>query len=143
MSEANKGLVRAYFAALDRRDTAAAATFFAPDAVVHRTDLRAPISGPGGMQEFFRRTRPTYSAFRTEIDDLLAEGDRVVARIRHFVTFESDWVSPIGPVAAAGKSGSWTASATFRIEGDRIVEQWVVRDDLHLLQDIGAIARPA
>src|SRR5436309_187409 len=98
MSEDNKALVRQYFAALDSRVPGAATGMFADDAVIHRTDAPEPIVGREGMKRFADSNRPAYSSFRTSIEDLIAEGDKVVARIRHFVTFESDWESPIGRV---------------------------------------------
>jgi predicted ester cyclase len=139
VSEQNKALVRAYFAALDRRDHAAATELFSPDCVVHRSDVAQPIVGRDAMASFGRGTRPVYSAFRTSVEDLIAEGDRVVARIRHEVTFQSDWQSPIGHVAAAGRDASWVATAIFRIQDGLIAEEWVVRDDIGLLKQLGAL----
>ena len=95
--------------------------------------------GQSAMGRFFTGRRPVYSVFRTTVDDLIAEGDRVVARIRHDVTFASDWESPIGHVAAAGREGSWNAVATFRIADGKFIEQWVVRDDVSLLKAVGAL----
>ncbi len=141
-AEANKELVRRYFAALDSRVPGAATDMFAPDAVIHRSDAPEPIVGREGMKRFAGRNRPGYTAFRTSIDDLITEGDKVVARIRHFVTFESDWESPIGRVAAAGREGWWGATAIFQIRDGQIVEEWVARDDLGLLQRLGALPRP-
>jgi predicted ester cyclase len=143
VSEANKALVREYFTALDSRVPGAATAMFAPDAVIHRSDAPEPILGREGMKRFSDRNRPVYGSFRTSIDDLIAEGDKVVARIRHFVTFESDWQSPIGPVAAAGREGWWGATAIFQIRDGQIIEEWVARDDLGLLQELGALRRPS
>src|SRR5215208_5487659 len=52
VSEANKELVRQYFAALDSRVPGAANAMFAPDAIIHRSDVPEPIVGREGMQRF-------------------------------------------------------------------------------------------
>jgi predicted ester cyclase len=143
MSEANKDLVRQYFAALDSRVPGAATAMLAPDAIIHRSDVPEPIVGREGMQRFSERNRPLYTSFRTEIDDLIAEGDKVVARIRHYVGFDSDWQSPIGVVPAKGREGWWGATAIFQIRDGQIVEEWVARDDLGLLQRLGSLPQPS
>jgi ketosteroid isomerase-like protein len=135
--EENKATVRRFFEeVLDRDDRALGLAIFAPDCV-----RRFPGHTITGTDNF-RSTapRPT-SAFRTTIHDLFAEGDRVVARITHRVTYTEDIAAfpRVGPVAAAGKSVAWDAIAIFRLRDGRIVEEWVSRDELGMLQQFGVI----
>jgi hypothetical protein len=51
-----------------------------------------------------------------------------------------EWTSRIGRHAVAGKTVSWPAIAIFRIRDGRIAEEWVSRDELGMLIDLGVVA---
>jgi steroid delta-isomerase-like uncharacterized protein len=72
------------------------------------------------------------------IVDLLADGDKVIARWTAEGTHQGDFNGqpPTGKVA---KSSGITI---FRIAGGRIVEEWSESDTLGLLQQVGAIPGP-
>jgi predicted ester cyclase len=65
----------------------------------------------------------------------------VAARITHHVTFgdSARWGSQAGVYPAGGKSVTWGATVIFRFEGGRIAEEWVNRDELAVLRQIGAV----
>lgn len=44
-----------------------------------------------------------------------------------------------GCVDVGGKRVEWNAMAVLRFEGGKIVEQWVVRDELQLLVALGIV----
>jgi predicted ester cyclase len=137
----NKAIVRRFFAeVLDKDDRALGLELFAPDCV--RRFPGHTITGTNN----FRATapRPT-SAFETTIHDLVAEGDRVVARITHRVAYTEDIAGfpRVGHVPAAGRSVTWDAIAIFRLRDGRIVEEWVSRDELGMMQQLGAVPQPA
>ena len=73
--------------------------------------------------------------WRTEIEDLIAEGDKVVARITMTGTHTGDfWGIP-----ATGKKVEFTGIYIVRIEAGKIVEHWGEEDGVSLMQQLGVM----
>jgi predicted ester cyclase len=72
------------------------------------------------------------------IEDLIAEGDKVVARWRSRATHQGTYMS----IPATGKEVEFTGISVYRIEGDKIALSWTVEDQFGLMQQIGAIPEP-
>lgn len=70
------------------------------------------------------------------IEDLLAEGDKVVARWRARATHQGEYVG----VPPTGKEVAFTGISVYRIEAGKIAESWTVEDELGLMRQIGAVA---
>ena len=116
----NKQVIRDLVAALDAGDLDAIERFYAPDYVDHgRSSINA--SGRDAERESLAAMQQAFPDARHAIDDLIAEGNRVVARIsaRGTHTGELFGLPPTGKVVAS------TAVAIYRIEGGRIAERWV------------------
>jgi len=94
-----------------------------------------PESGPTGPQAF----RDYYAAIRSavpdaryEVDDLIAEGDRVVVRWRLLGTHKGEFsgIAPTGrPIVLKGV-------AIYRVESGMLMERWVVSDLYGALEQI-------
>jgi len=72
------------------------------------------------------------------IEDLIAEGDKVVARWRSRATHQGDYMG----IAPSGKEVEFTGISVYRIEGNKIAESWTVEDELGLMRQIGAFPEP-
>src|SRR5919202_435092 len=72
------------------------------------------------------------------IEDLIAEGDKVVARWRSRATHKGEYMG----ILPTGKEVEVTGTTLYRIEGGKIAEVWNVEDKLGLLRQIGAFAEP-
>jgi predicted ester cyclase len=72
------------------------------------------------------------------IEDLIAEGDKVVARWRSHATHQGDYMG----IAPSGKEVEFTGISVYRIEEGKIAESWTVEDQLGLMRQIGAIPEP-
>src|SRR5215208_5978036 len=70
------------------------------------------------------------------IEDLIAEGDKVVARWRSRATHPGDYMG----IAPSGKEVEFTGISFYRIEGGKIVQSWNSEDQLGLMRQIGAVA---
>jgi predicted ester cyclase len=81
----------------------------------------------------FRRGFPDVTS---TIEDLIAEGDKVVARWRSRATHRGDYMG----IAPSGKEVEFTGISIYRIEGNKIAESWSVEDQLGLMRQIGAVA---
>src|SRR5687768_12517815 len=83
----------------------------------------------------FRRGFPDVTS---TIDDLIAEGDKVVARWRSHAPHQGDYMG----IAPSGKEVEFTGISVYRIEEGKIAESWTVEDQLGLMRQIGAIPEP-
>jgi predicted ester cyclase len=72
------------------------------------------------------------------IEDLIAEGDKVVARWRSRATHQGDYMG----IAPTGNEVEFTGISFYRIEEGKIAQSWSVEDQFGLMQQIGAIPEP-
>jgi predicted ester cyclase len=72
------------------------------------------------------------------IEDIIAEGDKVVARWRSRATHRGEYMG----TAASGKEVQFTGISIYRIEGGKIAQSWSVEDEYGLMAQIGAITEP-
>jgi steroid delta-isomerase-like uncharacterized protein len=133
-TENNKLLVRRlYDEVLNQQRADSVAELATPDYVEHD-----PVPGQGeGLAGLTDRIRLLTSAFapRFEIEDLVAEGDRVVVRWTHTGTHIGDFAG----IPPTGRSFQIAGIDIYRIESGRLAEHWHVIDELRLLQQIGVV----
>ena len=76
------------------------------------------------------------------MDELIAEGDKVVARGSWSGTHKGDVKTPFGTMPGTGKQATVQAIAIFRIADGKLAEQRGMFDDLSFFQQVGAIPTP-
>jgi len=135
-TESNKEIVRCYFEeALDKRNLNVLDEIIATDCIIHRPEASEPIRGLEDFKRALERILNVYSEFTTKIHDLIAEEDR------HRAVNRDDWTSRLGKHSVAGKTVTWQAIAIFRIRDRKIAEEWVCRDELGMLIELGVLNR--
>ena len=72
------------------------------------------------------------------IEDLIAEGDKVVARWRARATHQGEYMG----IPPTGKEVEFTGISVYRIEAGKIAQSWNEEDELGLMRQIGAVAEP-
>jgi len=87
--------------------------------------------GPDGVRELFRTIGPVDQTWT--IEDVVAEGDRVVLRATNSCVQESFLGIP-----GWGKRQTFSATFIHRIEDGRIAETWRNADDLGRIVQLGA-----
>jgi predicted ester cyclase len=75
--------------------------------------------------------------FRVTIDDMIAEGDRVVSRWTVRGTHQGELMGN----APTGNQVTFTGYLFDRISGGKIEEECVDYDTLHVMQQIGGVAQ--
>ncbi len=139
-TQLNKEIVRRYFEeALDGRKADLTEQLFTTDCVIHRPEYREPLVGLDGIRKIASGVCEKFSYFETRIHDMIAESDRVVCRVSHFGTYKTGWTSRLGQHSVEGKNVNWNAIAIFRIKDGKIAEEWVCRDELGMLLQLGVL----
>ena len=106
----------------------------APDALV-RTPLPIEASGAELLKEVFGRLHRAFPDLHITIEDLIAEGDKVVARNTVTGTHQGEYMGLQG----TGKSIAYNEIMIVRFAGGRIAETWGVVDVLSQLRQLGAL----
>jgi steroid delta-isomerase-like uncharacterized protein len=130
LPEEGKEIVRRRFRELDAGNTGILDELFSPE---YR--LFFPGREPMDLEQTKRFYEGLYRAFpdlRHDIDDQIAEGDRVVTRWTATGTHHGDLLG----VAPTGRSINFTGINIYRIDGDKLVESHVSWDMLGLLQQL-------
>ena len=81
--------------------------------------------------DMYKTASPDMSA---TVEDVIAEGDKVVTRVRLRGTHQGE-VEEFGP--ATGRQVEAEGLSLHRVEGGKIVEEWNSYDNLSLLQQLG------
>jgi len=137
----NKAVVERYFReVLDGERTELMPGLFARDVVLHRPGF--DVSGIDAAMQRLRAVLKDFSAFSSELSGLMAEGDLVAARVSHRTRVRPHaFRSRAGETQLAREQAlEWTAIAQFRLKDGRIAEEWVMRDELGMLLQMGTVA---
>jgi predicted ester cyclase len=137
--ESNKAVVRRLFDEVwSAGNLALLDELLAPGFVDRSAQMGGGDSSAEGLRTQVRLFRTAFPDGRSHIDDLIAEGDRVVARWTDGGTHRGEWMG----VAPTGTRVTITGIDIYRFEGDRIGEYWCKEDELGLLRQLGAIEAP-
>jgi steroid delta-isomerase-like uncharacterized protein len=136
-AEANKALVRRFNEAFNAGDLDGAVAVFARNAVIHNSGAPDPLNleGFGQLAGVFLAAFP---GGKHTIDDMIAEGDRVVARITYRGTHTGDLMG----IPPTGKQVTVSAMTIDQIANGKIVETWRLFDQLGMMQQLGVIPAP-
>lgn len=140
--ERNKAVARRYFTDItDLGKLGFLDEIVAENCIVHRPELSEPLRGILAYRQGLERAQATYADFHTTIHEIFGEDDRVACRLTHRAVNRGVWHSRIGSHDVAGKPVTWDAIVVFRFDAGKIAEQWVCRDELGMLIDLGVLAR--
>jgi steroid delta-isomerase-like uncharacterized protein len=113
----------------------------APDFILHEPP-RPDVRTREALKPFISEHLSAIPDFHVTIDDLLAEGEQVVARYTVHGTNAGDFVSSTMRIPATGKQFTVTGIYIFRFAEGKIVEAWDQADDLGTYQQLGLIPAP-
>lgn len=137
MVAANKAIFRRYFdevlntGNLDLVDELIAANY-----VSHYPTGYDFGGGPEDVKQIVTTVRTGFPNVHFTIEDVFAEGDRVVGRWTFGGTHQGDFMG----IPPSGKQVSVMGIAIYRIVDEKIAEAWVAWDALGLMQQIRATA---
>jgi steroid delta-isomerase-like uncharacterized protein len=108
---------------------------YAPDLVSHSGGSQ-DIRGVQAAKHFAASYRKAFPDLLTTVDELLAEGEKVVARWTVRGTHQGE-VEELGP--PTGKRIEATGISIYRVEGGKIAEYWAIYDALGMMRQLGFI----
>jgi steroid delta-isomerase-like uncharacterized protein len=97
-----------------------------------------PEMGREEATSFYRSFFTAFPDLEHDIQDQIAEGDRVATRIVVRATHQGDFMG----MPATGRVVEIRTINVHRIVDGRIVEQWVISDGVGPLQQLGALPQP-
>jgi steroid delta-isomerase-like uncharacterized protein len=106
----------------------------APDALI-RTPLPIEATGAELAKEVFARLFRGFPDLHVTVEDLIAEGDKVVARNTVTGTHEGEYMG----LPPTGKSVTYNEVFISRFADGQIVETWGIVDVLSQMRQLGAI----
>jgi steroid delta-isomerase-like uncharacterized protein len=111
------------------------ASHLADDFVEHEeTPGLAPTKD--GVKAFFRMQLAAFPDLRMDVEDVVADGDKVVARVRYTATNRGAFMG----MPATGRGVAVELIDMFRFGADGLVhEHWGVMDALAMMQQLGAV----
>jgi predicted ester cyclase len=136
--DTNKAILRRYYEELWNGWNLAIADELIDADIAFRGSLGVTVRGLEGFTRYVTLVRSAFPDFHNTIEDLIAEDDRVAARL----TYRGSHRGELFGMAPTGKRVVYTGIAIFRIAGGKIVDGWVSGDTLSLLQQLGAISTP-
>lgn len=136
MSEQNKAVVRRLLDEfITGGNTAVFDEIVAPDVMEHE-DMGPDVpKNAEGVKMFFAAFRLAFPDIRASVDDLIAEGDKVVVR----GTWTGTHLGEFMGIPATGNAVNFGVMDEFRISGGKIKEHWGLMDAMSLMQQIGAM----
>ena len=135
--EDNKAIVRRWFEFLNTHNVAAVGEMVTSDYVRH--DPNAPeVRGPEAEKQLVTMNLTAFPDLHITIEDLIAEGDTVVARLTARGTHQGELLG----MPPSNTRVTIKAVEIYRVVDGTIAEQWVVSDTLGMLQQLGAIPTP-
>lgn len=135
--EQNKTLLRRWYEEVfSRRNLTAVDEFQATNFVDH--DASNPTHDIQGVKQVLTMYLAAFPNARVTAEDLIAEGDRVAARITMRGTHKGAFMD----TPATGKQVTMTGIEILRFAGGKMVEHWGELDQLGMLQQLGVIPLP-
>jgi steroid delta-isomerase-like uncharacterized protein len=136
--EQNKATCRRFIQRVfNEGDLSSIRDFVAPDSIHHDLDeVSAPAGrSPERFAEMVDLYRTGFPDLRVEIQDQVAEDDRVVTCLR----MQGTQKGPLLGIGVSGKTVDITGIRIDRLADDRITESWFHWDGLQMLRQIGAL----
>ena len=138
MAEDNRVVVRRFYELVwNRWDGGAAADIVAAD-IRFRGSLGTHADSIAGFLRYVDAVRTAIPDFHNQIDELIAAGDTVVARLTCSGTLQGSLFG----VPGSGQRITYAAMAILRLQDGRIREAWVVGDTQELWRALGAVPPP-
>ena len=132
----NKATFERFCDAMNTGDAAVISTtideLVEPDALI-RTPLPLDSTGRDKLKEVFARLHRAFPDLHVTVEDLIADGDKVVARNTVTGTHQGEYMG----LPATGKAVTYDEIFIFRFVDGRVAETWGVVDVFSQMRQLG------
>jgi len=138
MSEQNKSILQRWFDEVwNKGNSEAISELITEDIKIHGlTDVGgSPVTNAAEFREYHAQLRTAFPDIVVTIDDIFAEGDKVVARC----SIEASHKGEMLGIAPTNSPVDFTGMAIVRVKDGKIVEAWNSFDFLKMSQQLGII----
>ncbi len=137
--EENKAILRRGYEEIHNKGNLAAVDELIATNFVDHDPLNAGLPpGPQGVKEGFAMLRAAFPDLHVTVEDMIAEGDKVVARLTMRGTHKGELMG----IPATGKQIAVAVIDIIRFAGGKGVEHWNVIDNLGMMQQLGVVPPP-
>lgn len=135
----NKSVYRRFIEEVANRGNFALADELLADDVVEYENLPQGFPPNGdGIRQLFRMLRSAFPDFNITIEDLLSDGEKVIAR----VTLRGTHLGDLMGLPPTGRKVAYEAIDISRIVDGKMVEHWGIPDYLTLYRHLGIKTGP-
>lgn len=127
----NKTLTRTFYAALTEGRLTVIDELVS-EAFVEHEEIPTDADGRDGLREMFQALHAAFSDFAMNIEDMVAEGDKVFVRATMQGIQRGEFIG----IASQGKPMLVPVADVLRFEHGKIVEHWGVMDTGQLMQQL-------
>ena len=106
--------------------------------VEHAVPVTVPSGLPQGPNQFLTLHLNAFPDVKATVEDLLADGDKVVTLVSYHGTHQGAFRS----ISPTGKPITLMGINIFRIVNGKMVEHWGLADRLSALQQLGVVPTP-
>jgi predicted ester cyclase len=138
MSADNKAIVRRLFEVWNTGDVDQIDELYAPEYVADYRPYAPLRTGHAAIKAMVLGARTTFPDYHEELEELIAEGDKVVVRLTITGTQKGPW----GPIPPTGKQLRYEEILILRFADGKVVHQRGIVDNLHALRQLGVIPTP-
>lgn len=133
-ADAARDVVLSFVEAANARDFARVESLLLPDFARHsQATPDVQVRSRADMLRFLEANAQAFADEHVELEELVVEGDRVAFR----GTYAGTQIGQLGPFSPTGRTARVDISGTFRLEGGRIAELWILWDNVALLGQLG------
>jgi predicted ester cyclase len=134
--EKHVAVVRTAFAKLEQGDLDACAEQLTEDFIINLPGLPEPLHGRETWKFGVKAMLDGFPDLRTTIEDIFGAGDRVAVRLH----FSGTHTGSFQGVPPTHRHVAFSSIDIYRVEGDKIAEEWVSPDMMGLMRQISAPA---
>jgi steroid delta-isomerase-like uncharacterized protein len=134
-AQENKAIVQRFWKVWEEGNIDLVDELLAADHVNHNPATPDQPAGAEGVREVVNMFRSAMPDLKVVIEDMIAEGDKVVVRY----TLEGTHEGELFGVAPTGRRLSIKSIAVERVSEGKLREHWRITDSLDMMQQLGVV----